>query len=60
MSDDSKKFDYARSQLSKGAEQAAIDITWLIARETGKHIGYDGIDVARREELQLALESFLR
>jgi hypothetical protein len=60
MSDDAKKFDYARAEITKGVERAAIDITWLIARETGKHIGNETNDVRRREELQLALESFLR
>jgi hypothetical protein len=58
MSDE--RFDYARKELARGIEQAAIDITWLVARETGRNIGCDPSSTRRREELQLALESFLR
>jgi hypothetical protein len=58
MSDE--RFDYARKELDRAAERVAVDLAWLIARETGKHIGCDRPAEIQREKLVLAIESFLR
>jgi hypothetical protein len=54
------KFDYVRSQMSSAIEMSASHITWVIARETGKHIGSDAASIRAREDLQQAIEAFLR
>lgn len=54
------KFDYVRDELRRAVENSAEHIAWVIARETGRHIGNDTGDVIARRELIYALESFLR
>lgn len=54
------KFDYVRDQMRRATEESASHITWVIARETGKNIGSDAASIRAREQLQLAIESFLR
>lgn len=54
------KFGYARDQLRQAAENSAEHIAWVIARETGRHIGNDTGDVIARRELIYAIEQFLR
>ena len=58
MSDN--RFDYARKKITDGVESAAASIVWLVAVETGKHVGSDAASIRAREDLQVAVESFLR
>ena len=55
-----ERFDYVREQFAAAIENSAARIAWVIAQETGKHVDNDPSSVRRREELQLAIESFLR
>lgn len=54
------KFGYVRDELNRAALNSAEHIAWVIARETGKHIGNDTGDAIARRELIYALETFLR
>jgi hypothetical protein len=52
--------DYARTEMHKAIENSASHITWIIAREMGKHLGSSYVDIRAREELQYELERFLK
>lgn len=54
------KFGYVRDELRRACENSAQHITWVICRETGKHLGNDTRSVIYRERLMAALEDFLR
>lgn len=55
-----ERFDYVRTRLQRAVEDSAEHITWVIAKETGKHIGNEIDDVSARERLIRAIEDFLK